>query len=445
MPDGTSTTQAPLQRGDLRDFSDRLPPVLVKELRQGLRGKMFVVPFLVLQGLLMLSSGQGTRSQTQFFWHCLAIMLVCLLPSRNLGALGEERQANTLDTLILTRLTPWRIVWGKWCATAAQSALTAVAAMPYLLVRYLNSGTNFVHEGLLLLVLLLLSGAMAGVFTVFSTVSSPLARNGLAAAVLAVAYGAFCFPLIQILSSGPQPGFSSIGAMAVTALWATLFCLSHAASTIAPASENHSTPRRLLSFAALLLCGAINRFVAAPDFYLVAGSLVILLFSCAVEMGERIPEFPVVRWRGLPGKAMAAVFHPGWPSGVVFSAGLWTLAAVLFADSIDLRFLQFATLCFVPVTARLVLPSRMRQGTAPFVLLAAASQLLSLLAGQLLPWGWSDLAAFLPAVRPRPPLLEPILPMALFWGALALIVAIGPLVRLVRRLGENPDQPQNSP
>src|SRR5687768_11447684 len=101
MPDGTSAIPVPApQRGDLRDFSDRLPPVLVKELRQGLRGKMFVIPFLVLQGLLMLSSGQGTLPQTLFFWHCLAIMLVVLLPSRNLGALGEERQANTLDTLI---------------------------------------------------------------------------------------------------------------------------------------------------------------------------------------------------------------------------------------------------------------------------------------------------------------------------------------------------------
>ncbi len=44
--------EMPLVADRLADFSDRLSPMLVKELRQGLRAKTFVIVFLLLQGLL---------------------------------------------------------------------------------------------------------------------------------------------------------------------------------------------------------------------------------------------------------------------------------------------------------------------------------------------------------------------------------------------------------
>jgi hypothetical protein len=58
---------------------------------------------------------------------------VCLLlPLRLSAALREEMGGNTMDTLVLTRLSGWRIVLGKWVATAALQVLMALTVLPYL-------------------------------------------------------------------------------------------------------------------------------------------------------------------------------------------------------------------------------------------------------------------------------------------------------------------------
>ena len=49
--------------GALTDFSDRIPPVMVKELRQGLRSPMFIRPFIAMHLLLLgaLVVGHGKQ------------------------------------------------------------------------------------------------------------------------------------------------------------------------------------------------------------------------------------------------------------------------------------------------------------------------------------------------------------------------------------------------
>ena len=117
---------APIER--VNDFPDKLSPMLVKELRQGLRTHTFVILFLALQGLLALvlltagpiaaaedsSSGStgGIVSQIVFCIYALGVLLI--QPLRGISAVATEIKQNTIELMVLTRLSSWRIVWGKW-------------------------------------------------------------------------------------------------------------------------------------------------------------------------------------------------------------------------------------------------------------------------------------------------------------------------------------------
>ena len=125
----------------IADFSDRLSPILVKELRQGLRQPTFVIAFLCLQVLLcivvlasVVSAPVGSQDSLRagttvsgFFFVLLGIAILVVQPLRGLGALASEIKADTLDLLLLTRLNSWRITFGKWLALVSQSALLVVA------------------------------------------------------------------------------------------------------------------------------------------------------------------------------------------------------------------------------------------------------------------------------------------------------------------------------
>jgi hypothetical protein len=425
MPDGTVITAPDTPMDGLRDFPDRLPPMLVKELRQGLRGRMFVMPFLGVHAMLLLSGILGPAGDGPFLWHVIAVMLVFLLPSRTLGALGEEREGNTLDTLVLTRLTPWRIVWGKWCASVAQSALTAVSVLPYLLVRYLNIGTSFIHEGLMLLVFFLLSGAVAGIFTVFSTVQSTLVRNGMAGALIALIYVRFCWPLIQGRAAGETP---DLAAIAVVAAWAALFSLGHAAASIAPAAANLTTGRRLTSLAAVALLGWIAS--SNGDSSVTSWVTIILVAACFVEMGERQNFHPAIASRfarfGIVGRTAALIFHPGWGTGVLFCTMLWSFAGILVGN---FRHWPVASLCFFPVVARCLLPDRWRFGPAVMLLFAGLSHVVSLLLSQFRVAGASFFALMLPSLHFR--LMAE--SFTFVWAGAALLLAVAPLLELTRQ------------
>ena len=92
----------------------------------------------------MEDPGENSLHQAFFGGYCA---LVCgLLPLRAAGALHDELRGNTIDTLILTRLTGWRITLGKWVAVVAQQLLATVTVLPYLIVRYFAGGIDVPME-----------------------------------------------------------------------------------------------------------------------------------------------------------------------------------------------------------------------------------------------------------------------------------------------------------
>ena len=87
-------------------FFDFISPIVVKEIRQGLKSRFFSSTYLILQGLMVfsillylttLSLSSNVSTINGFFWLFLGIPLVLVMPIRAFNAIHEENKNKTLE------------------------------------------------------------------------------------------------------------------------------------------------------------------------------------------------------------------------------------------------------------------------------------------------------------------------------------------------------------
>jgi hypothetical protein len=140
--------------GLLARLGDRLNPLVVKEVRQGLRSRVFWASFgLMLLACLIISmvayanvrdSGLSTHGQGFFlaFFVCLGVVHFFIIPYSAYRSLAREREDETWVLLILTGLGPRRILRGKVASFLVQAGLYASAVGPFLLFSYYLNGID---------------------------------------------------------------------------------------------------------------------------------------------------------------------------------------------------------------------------------------------------------------------------------------------------------------
>lgn len=331
----------------LNDFSDRFSPMLVKELRQGLRAKTFLVVFLSLQVFLavMMFSATASSSSDQvgdvvsgiiFGFFAVAVLLV--QPLRGISALSSEVKSNTLDMMALTRLSSSKIVMGKWVAIVSQTGLLLSTIIPYLILRYFFGGMNLIGELVMLALLFLTSIALTAVTVGLSGCSSVIIRSLLPIFGLPT----LLWTLLMMMSFGMRGvGFSdffsladsesriSVGLYVVCICYVGVSMLSLGASLIAPAAENHCIWRRLFALAAMLVVIPLCYFDVVDDGWHATLVFVIAAPALVIGLSESAPLVrtvcePFVKW-GMPGKTIGLLFYPTWASGILFSVLLAVL------------------------------------------------------------------------------------------------------------------------
>ena len=339
----------------LSDFPDRLSPMLVKELRQGLRTRSFIAVFLALQAILaviLLAAGAGATSDnagdtiSNIIFVFFSIAVIIIQPMRGIAALSSEVKGNTIDMMVLTRLSAWRIVAGKWSAIVSQSALILVTIVPYLILRYFFGGMNLFGEIMFLALIFLSSATLTAVTVGLSASSSVILRSVLP--MIALPFGAYSM-LMMFMFSGMRGGGgiaeivslstteSQVGVSLyiATCAYAGFFFLSIGTSLIAPYAENHSTLRRLISFLVTFIAAVIGSTDLVTD-----ADVLPLLFTMilapvfAISLTEFAPLISPTYSRftkfGLPWKLAGFFLFPGWPSGVFFCALLSLISAIPF-------------------------------------------------------------------------------------------------------------------
>jgi hypothetical protein len=324
------------------DASDRLSPVVVKELRQGVRGNIFTGAFLLLVLLVLITlslslltdPGQSREGFTVAFWFFVAIPLLLILPLGAGVAIAGEVAGNTLEPLLLTRLTAWRVVAGKWSATASQVLVLAVALLPFVLVRYYLGMVEITSDAALLAGFVTCSLLLAGI-----TVSISAARvSALLRSLLVVVAGlATLITFISIVEQmTPHRRSVSLEAMASVGLLVTFTLLSAlevGALQIVPPALFQPARLRVLALLSLGLAawtGGASASAVRFQGQVVVWSVVLATGVCLGAICEQAPPLPsryapffARRWR----KPLRFFLAPGWPGGV----GFVTVAALAAA------------------------------------------------------------------------------------------------------------------
>ncbi len=323
----------------LTDFPDRLSPMLVKELRQGMRAKSFTLLFLTFQGLLafiLLTAGAATSSDDAgtFASGVIFIMFagaaLFIQPMRGVSALSSEISGNTIEMMALTRLSAWLIVFGKWIAIVSQTALILVTIIPFLILRYFFGGMILAGEMVFLGLMFLTSMALTAIMVGLSGNSTKLVRMlPILGFIFLVGYVPdFLFrdgfksfmTFCTLADSESRLIIASYGIFIIYIGWCAL---SHGTSVIAPISENHSTVRRLISLGLVIvttvigLCYPVDLNVLALVFGIILAPAVV---TALTEPSVLLPPMwkPFLR-HGLIGRVASTVLLPGWPSGVFYA------------------------------------------------------------------------------------------------------------------------------
>lgn len=337
------------------DFSDRLSPMLVKELRQGLKGISFMILFIAIQvilGVLIFghsfsSSYNNTgRDISTSVFICIGLATCVLQPLRAISAVGSEIKENTIDLMVITKLSAWRIVFGKWISLVSQSALIIAAVTPYLILRYFFGGMQLFAELMILFSLFLASAGFTAVFIGLSSLPSLILRGliglGCAFFISAGIIGLFAsnyeYRMVIELCSFQFPEAIYVYLLLVLGtIYVGWLALDYGAGSIAPISENRSTPRRLICLA---MIGVVALVFWMSDRDIRQGApIIMLMLSIPISIitltehpfTTATVSVPFVR-KGILGKIGSYFLYPGWASGLNFVMILFvlTLLSTLF-------------------------------------------------------------------------------------------------------------------
>jgi hypothetical protein len=174
----------------LEDKSDWLSPIVVKEVRQVVRGREFNYSFgaslaaglaVAFFGAADALTGSGTSGGWTFvaLMGCLAFLGLAVVPLGAFSALRNERMEQTLDLMTLTALSHRRVVIGKLLAQGVKLATLFAGMAPFIAMSFLLGGIDFVTILLSLLILFLWSLWACAVCLFLSTLLKSRAMSGL--------------------------------------------------------------------------------------------------------------------------------------------------------------------------------------------------------------------------------------------------------------------------
>lgn len=126
-----------------------------------------------------------------------AVLLCFITPSLTAGAITIEREKQTFDVLLSTRLTPWEIIKGKYWASLLQVLLLIISGLPIYSLVFIYGGVSFFQALGVLLVLMVVAMFVAAL----GIYSSATRKKTLAATIMTFFLMAlFCFGTIFIVS-----------------------------------------------------------------------------------------------------------------------------------------------------------------------------------------------------------------------------------------------------
>ena len=251
---------------------ERLNPILVKEMRQALRGRAFRIVFWIAVAiattvgcLILVQEGEQPSEMggLTFFvalYGFLSAAVHLFVPFAAFQSVGAEWEENTFDLLVLSNLRPRQIVLGKLLSHGLLVLLFFSGFVPFLLFAFLLRGLDLVGAVWVLGLTLISSTALICLAIALSSMTRQKLLRVVAMVVLAV-------PLFQVTIG--SIGFSGMWlsqnifhtpaatqallAGATFGLTVIAFACAFAATRFAHPEENRSTVLRVMATIAVLI------------------------------------------------------------------------------------------------------------------------------------------------------------------------------------------------
>lgn len=350
--------------------SERINPIVVKEVRQSLKSRQFTISFgltlvaAIAWTLLAISMlvpriyyVPGGPPLLAGFFLILVLPMMVILPYSAFRSLTSETEESTFELLSISALSAKQIIHGKMASTCLQMVLYLSALTPCIVLTYLLRGVGLFTILFSLACTILFSVCETGIALMFAAVSrSRMLQTGMSVILLiGLLIGVFIWASF-LLNFGLRTGVLAyptsetliVGlAILTVTLLATSLVLRAAAAAIDFPSENNSTSIRWRLFALVSLVYLWMIYLIASttsaqvmSVILIASFVVLMLVGCLVT-GERGILSPRAQ-RGLPatfaGRVFLSWFYPGAGVGYVFLCCLFGAIVLscglfeLFAD-----------------------------------------------------------------------------------------------------------------
>lgn len=165
--------------------TDRLNPILVKETRQALKSRQFIVTFMLLLTIAwmisvfgaiffgpMIEYGSTGRAFFVAYFYVIGFATLFVVPFGSFRSMLNERDHNTYELLSISTLSPQQIVTGKLMSSLVQVFIYYSAIAPFIAFTSLLQGFDLAMVTLFLTVGLFWSVFVSMISLMLSTLSN---------------------------------------------------------------------------------------------------------------------------------------------------------------------------------------------------------------------------------------------------------------------------------
>ncbi len=336
--------------------SDRLSPILIREIQQMVKSKVFLaITALMLLAILLAAILFATQSASHINFDgqdaflitlvVLAPILLFIVPYNAFSSMRQEVTSGTSELLFLSKLTPWQIVRGKLQSSVVLLMLYLSVFAPLMAMTFFLRGVTVpdiaitLGLGIELSLLGVSIALMLGAFCRYPIVATFL--RGFVALAFAVgtmfmwAFFADRYEFSWFLRSGIYFWQFHVLYSAICIFGLILFSQC-AASLLAHPFENRSTELRVLAAFGTVLTFALTALLVERNYWNDAGCIICIaavigltpffLFSTSEASGFsprtrlQVPASRLLAFLSLP-------FLPGGGRGLLFSLLLTFICA----------------------------------------------------------------------------------------------------------------------
>jgi len=250
-------------------LSERLNPILVKEARQALKSRQFVITFTLLLacgwawtllGIALASPGiyhaPGGSFMLLGYYFVLAAPVLIVVPFSAYRSLASEREDGTFELLSITTLGSRQIVTGKLGSAMLQMVVYYSALAPCIAFTYLLRGIDIFTIGFVLFYTFVTSILLSTLGLVVATITRArhwqVVLSVMLLIGLLVVTVIWCIFAVNIIIAGSTMPYRTLDFWTAN-LAVVSFCVSFAvmfvlvaAASISFASDNRSTKLRVV-------------------------------------------------------------------------------------------------------------------------------------------------------------------------------------------------------